>query len=122
MGGVPLYDPQARRLRRTRLSQSREVELDSQGRILIPKNLKDVTGITDSAVIIGVGPFFEVWEPTRYRTYFQSADSQYDDDLTRLDRLRPQGNRPEVVSGTACGQNPKTEPQQDDVSRAGDGQ
>ncbi len=86
MGSVPLYDPQARRLRRARLSQSREVELDSQGRILIPKNLKDVSGIADSAVIIGVGPFFEIWEPGRYRTYFQSADSRYDDDLLMLDR------------------------------------
>jgi len=125
MGGVPLYDPRARRLRRTRLSQSREVELDSQGRILIPKNLKDVTGISDSAVIIGVGRFFEVWEPARHRAYFQSADSRYDDDLLALDRSGPQG------AGKEDGESKKEEGgvreqqagvRQDDVSRAGDGQ
>jgi MraZ protein len=115
MGGVSLYDPQARRLRRTRLSRSREVELDSQGRMLIPKNLKEMAGITDSAVIIGVGPFFEVWEPNRYQTYFGLADSQYDNDLMKIDRLKSQGEQ-------AAARSMRAESVRDDVPRAGDGQ
>lgn len=85
MKNMSLYRPQARRLRRARLSQAREVDLDGQGRILVPKNLKDLAGITGEAVIIGVGPFFEMWEPGRYREYLGRADEQYDEDLAELD-------------------------------------
>jgi MraZ protein len=92
MGSMSLYKPQARRLRRSRLSQAREVELDGQGRILIPRNLKDLAGIVGEAVVIGVGPFFEMWEPGRYREYFGRADEQYDDDLVELDEMNREGD------------------------------
>jgi len=85
MRSMSLYRPQARRLIRSRLSQAREVDLDGQGRVLIPKSLKDLAGITGEAVVIGVGPFFEVWEPVRYREYFGQAGERYDDDLVELD-------------------------------------
>jgi MraZ protein len=113
MGGISLYDPQARRLRRTRLSRAHEVEVDSQGRILIPKNLKDVSGIADQAMVIGVGPFFEAWEPNRYQQYFGPADEQYDRDLIKLDGLknRPRTEPPCEEARHADG----------DVPRAGDG-
>ena len=36
---------------------------DKDGRILLPKNLLDFANITNSAVFIGKGQIFEIWEP-----------------------------------------------------------
>jgi MraZ protein len=106
MEQLPLYDEQALRIRRSRLASAREVEVDGQGRVLIPRNLREVAGIAESAVVLGVGPFFEVWEPGRYRQYLRVAEEHYRDDLNLLD-----GPGGEVVRKTEDGT----------VSRAGDG-
>jgi MraZ protein len=85
MESLPLYDERALRIRRSRLASAREVELDGQGRILIPKNLRELAGIEDAAVVLGVGPFFELWNPGRYQRYLQAADGHYRADLHLLD-------------------------------------
>ena len=85
MEGLPLYDVQSLRIRRSRLASAREVEIDGQGRVLIPKNLRDMSGIVDSAVVLGVGPLFEIWEPARYQRYLQAAETHYREDLNLLD-------------------------------------
>lgn len=91
MERLPLYDEQALRIRRSRLASAREVEIDGQGRVLIPKNLRDIAGIVDSAVVLGVGPFFEIWEPCRYRQYLRAAEGHYRNDLSLLDGEFKQG-------------------------------
>jgi len=121
MGGMPLYEPRSRRLRRTRLARAAEVELDGQGRILVPRNLKDMAGITGEAVFIGVGPFFEIWEPGRYQQYFGEADRQYDDDLVELDE---QGMRRGTRAGSrdnTGGRSADDGQVRGDVPRTGDG-
>lgn len=85
MERLPLYDEQALRIRRSRLASAREVEVDGQGRVLIPRNLREIAAIGSSAVVLGVGPFFEVWEPNRYRQYLRSAEGHYRSDLNLLD-------------------------------------
>ncbi len=50
-----------RRLIRFLLGNSKECELDKQGRILIPQDLRRNAGITDSLIAIGVGNKIELW-------------------------------------------------------------
>lgn len=45
------------------------VEIDQQGRFVIPKNLSQFAQITNQAMIIGVGDRFEVWEPKKWSDY-----------------------------------------------------
>jgi MraZ protein len=85
MAGLPLYDESSLRIRRSRLASAREVELDGQGRILLPRNLRELSGIKSQAVIIGMGPFFEIWEPGRYQQYLHLAEGHYREDLNLLD-------------------------------------
>jgi MraZ protein len=85
MERLPLYGEQALRIRRSRLASAREVEIDGQGRVLIPKNLREIAAIDGAAVVLGVGPFFEVWEPGRYRQYLRAAEGHYRNDLNLLD-------------------------------------
>jgi len=48
------------------------VEIDNQGRFVIPKNLLDYAGLNNKAAIIGVGDHFEVWEPKKWDDYLKS--------------------------------------------------
>lgn len=111
VGEMPLYDPQARRLRRAKLGNAWDVEMDEQGRVLIPQALREMSGIAGAAVVTGVGSFIEVWDPARYRAYAGEADENYDRDLVEMDRLQREG-------GGRTGKEPGT---QGDVSPAGDG-
>ena len=99
LAGQPLYDAESIRLKRRFLPQACEVELDNQGRVLLPRNLKDVSGIKDAAVIIGVGGFFELWEPGRYRQYSSDADATFDQDLIGLNRRQARGDIPSAGDG-----------------------
>lgn len=48
------------------------VEIDNQGRFVIPKNLLQFASIKEKAVIIGVGDHFEIWNDKNWRQYEES--------------------------------------------------
>ena len=39
------------------------VESDKEGRIILPDDLKNHAGLTDSVVFMGLGRIFQIWEP-----------------------------------------------------------
>lgn len=59
----PFTDPQARDLRRVMGMNAYPVELDRQGRILLPAPLREHARIGQSAVIVGVFDSLEIWNP-----------------------------------------------------------
>jgi MraZ protein len=56
-------NPTARQLRRLIFSTAQQVDIDNNGRILIPKYLRDVAGLTSEAIFVGVGEALEIWSP-----------------------------------------------------------
>lgn len=48
------------------------VEIDNQGRFVIPKNLIQFASIKEKAIIIGVGDHFEIWNEKNWRQYEES--------------------------------------------------
>ncbi|MBE6764291.1 MAG: cell division/cell wall cluster transcriptional repressor MraZ [Clostridia bacterium] len=63
-------------LRRMIFSSSYEVETDSQGRILIPSELLEMTDISDKAVIVGMDRWVEIWEPKEYDKVYGAGDAE----------------------------------------------
>ncbi|MFA6017509.1 MAG: cell division/cell wall cluster transcriptional repressor MraZ [Patescibacteria group bacterium] len=45
------------------------LEIDEQGRFVVPKNLLEYGQLKDKAVIIGVGDHFEIWEANKWEEY-----------------------------------------------------
>ena len=43
-----------------------EAEVSSQGKLLIPKQQRDRLKLGDTAVIVGRGGYFEIWEPADF--------------------------------------------------------
>lgn len=64
---VSATDKQARDLRRYLFSAAESIQLDSQGRFVIPKNLLIYAGLTEEVVLIGAGDHFEIWSPSLWQ-------------------------------------------------------
>ncbi len=63
-----IYDQpvaKARHMQRTLSSKALEVELDSHGRILLPKHLMEYAFLEKDVIIIGAGNHAEIWNPDR---------------------------------------------------------
>lgn len=76
----PEYAPEALRSKRYLYSRSAEVSLDNQGRLLLPRHLLEEAEITNEAVVAGMGSFFELWNPERYRAFIAEEKQRYDTD------------------------------------------
>lgn len=55
------FDKQSRRTKQMMRGYATDCQLDSQGRILIPKELRSYADLTKQAVILGQGNKFEIW-------------------------------------------------------------
>lgn len=58
---LPSFNRQARRIQRLLIGHATEVELDGQGRILIPQPLRDYAELQKTIVLVGQGKKFEIW-------------------------------------------------------------
>ena len=71
-------NPTTRQLRRLIFSTAQQVDIDSNGRILIPKYLREVAHLSSEAIVVGVGEALEIWSPDAWDTQnqlLQDADS-----------------------------------------------
>jgi MraZ protein len=59
------------------LGCSVQLPFDTDGRIILPKNLLDFAGIKDKAIFVGLNETFEVWEPSKFVEYTQKAQEQF---------------------------------------------
>src|SRR3990167_6505101 len=58
---LPSFQPAARRIQRLLMGHATELELDRQGRILLPKLLCDYAEIDRTAILVGQGKKIEIW-------------------------------------------------------------
>lgn len=56
----------ARRTRRGFLAGAQPVELDRQGRIVIPPPVRSAAALEGRAVILGCGDYIEIWDEARW--------------------------------------------------------
>lgn len=75
ISAMSLGSEDARNLRRLLFSGAAEVEVDRQGRILIPQNLREYAGLSEQVVIAGMDTFFELWSNERWRTVIATLDN-----------------------------------------------
>ncbi|WP_026895184.1 division/cell wall cluster transcriptional repressor MraZ [Clostridiisalibacter paucivorans] len=75
---LPLTKKDARAFVRFFFSGATECQLDKQGRILVPSNLRKHSDITKEVVIIGVSNRLELWDRERWDEYNTDADLNYE--------------------------------------------
>jgi len=62
LNGLPSFNPVARSLQRLYIGHASEVEMDIQGRVLLPVELRQFSNLTKQMVLIGQGNKFELWD------------------------------------------------------------
>lgn len=66
---LPLTGPEAAEFRRLVFMNASDVELDKQGRVVLPEPLRAYASIAASdVVVVGVGKFIEIWAPERWQS------------------------------------------------------
>jgi MraZ protein len=63
---APSLNKVARRLQRLMLGYAIELEMDNQGRILLPREHREFAGLERQAMLIGQGNKFELWDEQRW--------------------------------------------------------
>ncbi len=66
---VSLLESENLEKRRFLFSSTVYLEIDDQGRFVIPKNMLDFSSLKRKAQIIGVGDHFEIWSPEIWSKY-----------------------------------------------------
>lgn len=63
---LPSFNKAARRIQRLLIGHATELELDSQGRLLIPPLLREYAAIEKRLMLVGQGKKFELWSETHW--------------------------------------------------------
>ncbi|MCK4834193.1 MAG: division/cell wall cluster transcriptional repressor MraZ [Gammaproteobacteria bacterium] len=68
---LPSLNKQSRLLQRLLIGHATDLEMDGQGRILLPAMLREYAGLKKKAVLIGQGKKLEIWDE---ETWVQSQE------------------------------------------------
>jgi len=69
----PITDAKTRELKRYMYSGATETTIDSQGRVVLPNNLKDYAQIDKKTIVIGAGDHVEIWDIENWSEYSQKV-------------------------------------------------
>jgi len=77
------FDPKVRQFRRYFLNGATQVELDSAGRLLIPKNLMEYAGLGRDIVLVSAIDKIEIWDKIKYQQFFETFSPEAFSDLAK---------------------------------------
>ncbi|HYM58392.1 MAG TPA: division/cell wall cluster transcriptional repressor MraZ [Solirubrobacteraceae bacterium] len=69
LAGLNPFSPEARELRRFFNANAEDVELDSAGRVMLPRTHLEHAGIDRQVVILGAGDSLELWDRETWKAY-----------------------------------------------------
>lgn len=84
---LPLAQANSRAFVRLMLSGATDVELDSQGRALVPDYLRKYAGLKKEAIITGLYSRLEVWDRDAWRQYKEKTEASSDEIAERLGEI-----------------------------------
>jgi len=75
------FDPKVREFRRYFLNGATQLEMDSAGRLLLPKNLAEHAGLERDIVLVSAVNKIEIWDKSKYKQFFETFTPQSFSDL-----------------------------------------
>jgi MraZ protein len=88
----PPYSEEREELLVALYGRSDTVTLDTEGRVVLPEELKQHAGITDAVAFVGLGHKFQLWEPQRFRAHLAKATATVRTLTKVLGSQRPQAD------------------------------
>ena len=72
LDAMDLYSPEREALEIREFSETQQLQMDPEGRIILPRHMLDLAGITDSVAFMGMGSRFQIWEPEALKAHQQA--------------------------------------------------
>jgi MraZ protein len=76
LADLPLGQAKSRAFARLMLAGAMEVDLDKQGRIILPDYLKQFAGLNKAVVVTGLFNRLEIWDQKTWEAYKQGTEEQ----------------------------------------------
>jgi transcriptional regulator MraZ len=73
LDGFPIDSAERDEIATAYFGESEKIKVDPDGRAVLPKRLRDHAGIGDTAVFVGLGDKFQIWEPSAYEEFRTEA-------------------------------------------------
>lgn len=87
LGSLPVGESSTRSFIRLMLAGAVDVEVDGQGRILIPDFLKSYADLSKDVVIAGLYNRLEIWDEKKWEDYKKNAEKNTDEIAEQLGKL-----------------------------------
>ncbi|MFZ7120409.1 MAG: division/cell wall cluster transcriptional repressor MraZ [Eubacteriaceae bacterium] len=84
---LPISSKDARSFTRFFFAGAAECELDKQGRIMVPANLRNYAEISKETFVIGVSSRIEIWNEDNWNNYNNDDDLSYDSIAEKMTML-----------------------------------
>lgn len=87
LGSMPVGESTTRSFIRLMLAGATDVEIDGQGRVLIPDYLKSYAGLHKNVTVAGLYNRLEIWDETKWKLYKTKAEKNTDEIAEQLGKL-----------------------------------
>lgn len=81
---LPFTKAEARKFNRLYFSGASEIVLDKQGRVLIPKYLKEYAEIERQVIIVGVANRIEIWGQSQWKEFYKKTKGDFENIAEKL--------------------------------------
>ncbi|EKE21032.1 MAG: hypothetical protein ACD_7C00379G0008 [uncultured bacterium] len=87
LGSLPVGESGTRSFIRLMLAGAVDVDLDKQGRVLIPDYLKEYAGLKKDVTVAGLFDRLEIWDKSKWSVYKNKAEKNSDEIAEQLGKL-----------------------------------
>lgn len=87
LGTLPMGESGTRSFVRVMLAGATDVDVDSQGRILIPDYLKEYAALDKNVTVAGLFNRLEIWDEKKWNSYSENAIKNTDEIAEQLGKL-----------------------------------
>jgi MraZ protein len=71
--GLPAFSAEQDDLSALIFASAHQLAFDGDGRVVLPEELAAHAGITDQALVVGLGRTFEIWQPDAFKSFKAEA-------------------------------------------------
>ena len=87
LGTMPISRKDPRMFVRHFLAGAAEVEVDKQGRVLVPAKLREYAELVKDVVLVGAAGHIEIWSQEKWTALEEEAEESMEDIAERMDDL-----------------------------------
>ncbi len=87
LGTMPIGESATRAFVRLMLAGATDVQMDAQGRVLIPDYLKDYAALDRDVIVAGLFNRLEIWDQEHWQEYKRDAEKNTDEIAENLGKL-----------------------------------